>query len=37
MIDPEQVRDRAYRWHRRYVLAVALGALVALLVLLIVL
>ena len=36
MIDPEEVRDRAYRWHRRYVLAAALGALVALLVLLIV-
>ena len=37
MIDPEEVRDRAYRWHRRYVLAAALGALVAFLVLLIVL
>ena len=37
MIDPEEVRDRAYRWHRRYVLATALGALVALLVLMIVL
>jgi hypothetical protein len=36
VIDPEEVRDHAYRWHRRYVLAAALGALVALLVLLIV-
>jgi hypothetical protein len=37
VIDPEWVRDRAYRWHRRFVLAVALGTVVALLVLLILL
>lgn len=34
MTDPEAVRDRAYRWHRRYALAAVLGAIIALLVLL---
>lgn len=37
MIDPAEVRDRAYRWHRRFVFAVVLGVLVTLLVLAVVL
>jgi len=37
MIDPAEVRDRAYRWHRRFVFAVVFGVLVTLIVLAIVL
>jgi hypothetical protein len=37
MIDPAEVRDRAYRWHRRFVFAAVLGVLVTLLVLTVVL
>lgn len=36
MTDPEAVRDRAYRWQRRYALAVVLGAIIGMVVLLIV-
>jgi hypothetical protein len=37
MIDPAEVRDSAYRWHRRFVFAAVLGVIVALLVLAVVL
>lgn len=37
MIDPAEVRDSAYRWQRRFVFAVVLGVIVALLVLAVVL
>ncbi len=33
MIDPETVRDEAYRWHRRCVFAAVLGTIIAMLVL----
>lgn len=35
MTDPEAVRDRAYRWQRRYALAAVLGAVIGTIVLLI--
>jgi hypothetical protein len=37
MIDPAEVRDRAYRWHRRFVFAVVCGVIATLIVLAVVL
>jgi hypothetical protein len=37
MIDPADVRDRAYRWHRRFVFAIVLGVIATLIVLAVVL